>query len=447
MNTLRLILFCTLALCSMRAADYDALWQEPALEQRIERDIRTYRMSNVVVRCLAPGGTPTPHARVQIEQTSHAFLFGANIFMLGGFPTAEENRRYEESYLRLFNFATIPFFWSDLEPESGKLRFTKDSPPLYRRPPPDVVVEFCRKHGIAMKGHPLVWHQWFPKWRPDDPQALIRRLDQRITEIAAHYGNAIPRWEVVNEAMERDMHADPWCNLPPGYVQHTFQTADRVFPGTSRLMLNEATTFSWLRFSEETSPYYRLIRTMLDQGARIDEIGMQLHIFNEKNWQALLAGEMFAPQHLLKVLDRYGDFGHPIAITELTLPTLPGTAAGESDQAKVARNFYRLWFSHPRVTAISWWNVVDDTAAPGEDRWKAGLIRRDFSPKPAFTALDQLINHEWRTRLNLQSDARGTASFRGFHGDYTITVQSEGRTLQRTFTLRPNTSNEWVVQF
>lgn len=447
MNTLRLILIYALARCTMGAADYDTLWQEPTLQQRIERDIRTYRMSNVVVRCLAPGGTPMPHARVRIEQTRHAFLFGANIFMLGGFPTAEENRRYEESYLRLFNFATIPFFWSDLEPESGKLRFTRESPPLYRRPPPDVVVEFCQKHGIAMKGHPLVWHQWFPKWRPDDPQALIRRLDQRITEIAARYGNVIPRWEVVNEAMERDKHADPWCNLPPGYVQHTFQTADRVFPATSRLMLNEATTFSWLKFSEETSPYYRLIRTMLDQGARIDEIGMQLHIFDEKNWQALLAGELFTPQHLLKVLDRYGDFGHPIAITELTLPTLPGTGAGESYQAKVARNFYRLWFSHPRVTAISWWNVVDDTAAPGEDRWKAGLIRRDFSPKPAFTALDQLINHEWRTLLDLQSDARGTASFRGFHGDYTITVQSEGRTLQRTFTLRPNTSNEWVVQF
>lgn len=447
MKFLRLVPLFASALCSLGAANYETLWQDPLLEQRIERDIRAYRMSDAVVRCLAPGGTPMPHAQVHIEQTRHAFLFGANIFMLDGFPSAEENRRYEETYRRLFNFATVPFYWSDLEPEPGKPRFGKESPPIYRRPPPDTVVEFCQKHGLAMKGHPLVWHQWFPKWRPDDPEALTRRIDQRITEIATRYGSTIPRWEVVNEPMEREKHADDWCNLPPGYVLHAFQTAHRVFPASSLLILNEATTFSWRNFSEETSPYYRLIREMLDKGARIDEIGMQLHVFNEKSWQALLAGEEFAPQHLLKVLDRYSDFGRPLAITELTLPALPGTAAGELDQAKVTRNLYRLWFSHPRVTAISWWNLVDDTAAKGEDRWKAGLVRRDFSPKPAFKALDQLINHEWRTALELQSDGRGAATFRGFHGDYTITVKAEGRTLKRTFTLRPGLSNEWLVQF
>jgi endo-1,4-beta-xylanase len=341
----------------------------------------------------------------------------------------------------------VPFYWSDLEPEQGKPRFAKDSPPIYRRPPPDTVVEFCREHGLAMKGHPLVWHQWYPKWRPDDPQEAMRRIEQRIAEIAARYGATIPRWEVVNEPCERDKFADKWCNLPEDYVFRSLSAAAKRFPAGDRMMLNEATTFSWLEFSEERSPYYRLIREMLDRGARVDEFGMQLHIFSEQAWQLALAGKRFAPADLFKALDRYGDFGRPIHITEITIPALPHSPEGERNQAVVARNFYRLWFSHPRVEAISWWNLVDGTAAKGEDKWNAGLVRNDFSPKPAYEALDRLINRDWKTVLETNSAVRGEVAFRGFHGEYTVTAQSSSKTVKQTFRLKKGTTNEWTIRF
>ena len=426
---------------------YEARWTDPLVETRIADGIRANRMNDAVVRCIGPDGAPLTDVTVRVEQTRHAFLFGANIFMLGGFPTAEENRRYEATYLRLFNYATVPFYWSDLEPEPGKPRFAKDSPVIYRRPPPDAVVEFCQQNRLAMKGHPLVWHQWYPKWRPDDPAELTRRIEQRIAQIAGRYGTSIPRWEVVNEPMERNKYAEKWCNLPEDYVFHALSTAAKVFPANARLMLNEATTFSWLQFSDERSPYFLMIRAMLDRGMRVDEIGMQLHIFSEKTWQQTLAGEQFLPEQLFKVLDRYADFGRPLAVTELTIPSVPKTTDGERDQAVVARNFYRLWFSHPRVEAISWWNVVDDTAAKGEDKWSAGLVRRDFSPKPAFEALDQLINHDWKTVVDGRDTVRGELSFRGFHGDYAVTATSGGKTVTKTFSLRKGSTNEWMIKF
>lgn len=429
------------------ATPLDDLWKNPAIEQRIESGIRTNRMSDAVVRCVGPDGAPLANVTVQVEQTRHEFLFGANIFMLGGFPTPEENRQYEAAYLRLFNYATVPFYWSDLEPEPGKPRFAKDSPPIYRRPPPDAVVEFCEQNRLAMKGHPLVWHQWFPKWRPDDPQELMRRIEQRIAEIAARYGTSIPRWEIVNEPCERDLYADKWCNLPKDYVFRSLSMAAQRFPASNRLMLNEASNFSWLQFSEAHSPYYRLIREMLDRGARVDEIGMQLHIFDEKNWQQVLNGQQFAPADLFKVLDRYSDFGRPLAVTELTIPSIPKTSEGERDQANVARNFYRLWFSHPQVVAISWWNLVDNTAAKGEDKMRAGLLRRDFSPKAAFAALDQLINHDWKTVLEGRSATSGQLRFRGFHGDYTVTAKFGDRTVTSTFSLQKASSNDWTIRF
>ena len=33
----------------------------------------------------------------------------------------EKNRAYEEAFLQLFNFATVPFYWDDLEPEPGQV--------------------------------------------------------------------------------------------------------------------------------------------------------------------------------------------------------------------------------------------------------------------------------------------------------------------------------------
>ena len=427
----------------LNAATLDELWQNPAVEQRIADGIRTNRMDNVVLKITGADGLPLTNVAIKVEQTRQEFLFGANIFMLGGFPTPEENRKFEKTYTSIFNYATVPFYWSDLEPEAGKPRFSKDSPAIYRRPPPDSVIEFCQQQGMEMKGHPLVWHQWYPKWRPENPLEAMLRNEQRITEIAARYGHLIKRWEVVNEPCERHLYAEKWFNLPENYVFRSFDKAAKCFPASDRLALNEATTFSWVKFDGVESPYYRLIRELLDRGARVEEIGMQMHFFSEKAWQPVLAGQQFAPADQFKVLDRYSDFGLPLAITEITLPTLPNTPAGEQMQAKVARNFYRLWFSHPHVVAISWWNLVDATAAKGEDKMLAGLVHRDFTPKLAYKALDQLINHDWKTKFETNSAVNDKVAFRGFHGVYTVTAQVGGKSVKQDFHLKKGSANEW----
>jgi hypothetical protein len=47
--------------------------------------------------------------------------------------------------------------------------------------------------------------------------------------------------------------------------------------------------------------------------------------------------------------------------------------------------------------------------------------------KPAYHALDRLINHEWRTVLNVTAKG-GKAEFRGFRGRYRLTWKgADGR--------------------
>ena len=50
----------------------------------------------------------------------------------------------------------------------------------------------------------------------------------------------------------------------------------------------------------------------------------------------------------------------------------------------------------------------------------SGLFTREMEKKPAYDALDELINREWRTNLSVATDADGRVSFRGFRGRYRL---------------------------
>jgi GH35 family endo-1,4-beta-xylanase len=430
---------------AIAAEPLDALWANPAVEKRIDSGIRTNRMSAAVVTCVDAQGLPLADVSLRIEQTRHEFLFGANIFMLNGFKTPEENRQFEKAFCSIFNYATAPFYWDKLEPEQDKPRFAKDSPAIYRRPPPDAVLEFCQKNRIVMKGHVLVYAQFVPEWTPKEPIQYMQRLERRIAEIAARYGNSIRYWDVVNEAMTRTTH--PQCPLPDDFIYKSLDYAAKVYPANSVLMVNEATEESWNWYRGPSSPYYLILKDLLKRGARIDVIGMQMHIMSERYWQATKAGVMYTPEEMFKVIDLYSKLGRPIQVSEITIPVRPDTVEGELDQAAVARNFYRLWFSSASVEAITWWNLVDGTAHESENALRGGLLNKDFSQKPVFKALDQLINHDWKTTIETKSSMKGTAAFSGFRGEYTVTAQSGKQTVKHTFQLEKGTPNEWTVRF
>ena len=76
------------------------------------------------------------------------------------------------------------------------------------------------------------------------------------------------------------------------------------------------------------------------------------------------------------------------------------------------------------MTGITWWNVVDNCGVKGEPT-VSGLFTRDMKEKPAYYALDQLINHEWKTNTTVTADESGKVQFRGFKGKYRITYKDK----------------------
>lgn len=154
----------------------------------------------------------------------------------------------------------------------------------------------------------------------------------------------------------------------------------------------------------------------------------------------------YDPQQLYRIMDRYAKLNKPIQITEVTIPAYSCDAEDEEIQAELIENLYSIWFSHPNVEQIIYWNLVDGYAAfapigdmtSGENYYYGGLLRHDMSPKPAYYKMKELFQKKWHTDAEVLTDENGTAYFRGFYGDYDAEIEVDGKVYKKKISLSKN---------
>ena len=421
------------------------------METTVKENTERYRKGDFTVAVRDKDGNPV-NATVRAVLKNHAFRFGANIFMLDEFAEPEKNERYKQAFKEIFNIATIPFYWSDLEPEDGKPRFAKDSPRIYRRPAPDLCVEYCLGNGIEPKCHCLNYNNFTPAWLKDvTADEYKARLDRRMRELAERYADVIPSWEVTNESFNgADSYSDFFkCD---DFIEWSFESADRYFPN-NRLIINDWAVWGdgWLPFRWNRSTYYMQIERLIASGkGHLDSIGMQFHIFCSQENEKDSARFRYNPLQLYEVMDTYAALGKKLQITEMTIPAYSATEEDEAIQAELIENIYRVFFSHPAMEAVIYWNLPDGYAAfaplgdmtAGENKFHGGFLRFDLSEKPAYKALRRLIKEEWHTDVTL-TGAENT--FRGFYGDYDIAVNVGGKEYKTTALFTENGENKITV--
>ena len=99
--------------------------QRNETEDRIKLGIEQNRKGFAELKITDENGNVLKGAEITAELKKHEFKHGANIFMLDELESEEKNEAYKQSFSRQFNLATLPFYWKDIEPEPGKLRFNK----------------------------------------------------------------------------------------------------------------------------------------------------------------------------------------------------------------------------------------------------------------------------------------------------------------------------------
>lgn len=388
---------------------YWSIWNE-SVQKKIDADIEANRKADAAVDLekIKPGTT------VQVEQLTHSFKFGSNIFLFGMLDSKEKNKRYADAFGDLFNAATIAFYWKTLEPEEGKPRYEVGCKPIWRRPPTDPVVDYCESRGLDIHGHAIIYAfpRWgHPEWLPKDRKAMEPYFERHIQELAARYRDRIQQWDVVNECYDQASRGP----VPDDYVYKTFKWCEKYFPKSVKFSSNEC-DLSW----GPTPRYTQIVRDLKDRGARVDLMGVQAHLYSPAECARIAQGaKIRTPDQINAVLACMSEANLPIHISEITISAPSDDEKGRNIQAIITRNLYRLWFSSPHVCRITWWNAVDGGSVPNEPS-TSGIFTKDLQKKPVYHVLDDLINKQWRTNLEIKP-VGNRITFRGFRGKYRIT--------------------------
>ncbi len=371
--------------------------------EAIEAKIRRHRMGELVVRA-------KPGAQVYVEQLRHEFWFGAALSSgaFSGRLSAEDQRRYEETFLSNFNAAVTEnaLKWHDMERRDGKVNYGVV----------DAVLAWTEEHDIPLRGHCVFWgipgrvQNWLKQL---DDDGLREALKTRATTIARRYRGRFAEFDLNNEMMHANYYAD---RLGPGITKEMANWFKEADPD-ARLFVNDYDVLTGKRLED----YIRHIRGLLEQGVPLAGIGVQGH----------LHGETFEPEALHHALDELARIGLPICVTEFNMPgqrsvfrrrrDLKLTAEQEQAKAKALTDYYRICFSHPAVEGILMWGFWEGA------NWirQSSLYRRDWTPTPAAEAYRDLVFKQWWTRWEGKADANGRCRVRAFYGKYAVTCGAE----------------------
>lgn len=397
--------------------------------ERADRDIEKYRKGDFCVTVLKDGkpyNTEISYKMMKID-----FEFGCNLFMLDQYDSEAEQQRYFDLWKNLFNTAVVPLYWEGTEPKQDYLRYTRESDnDVYRRPAAQKVIDYCKANGIATKGHPLFWHEFIPKWVPENWDDLLPLIEKRFKEISEHFADDIPVFDCVNEPgriwdMGHEHKSDGYKMITPpdGYLEQLFALGKKYFPN-NELILNEATGTALCEFKGIYGAYYQLVERLLKEGLKIDRVGIQCHISDEEIYKNVYNAERF-----YGLLDGYSRLNKPLVLSEIGL-----SVEDEEIQAAATEQMYKICFSVPNMSGIFWWNLDDNSILcdkqreAGSENLPFGGLCRNGRPKAAYKTLDKLINHVWTTSGSVAL-AEGKAEFRGFYGVYEIMVDGKAYTV------------------
>jgi len=267
-------------------------------------------------------------------------------------------------------------------------------------------VGFAEHHGLAVRGHTLLWNaaKWFPAWVASHdfgarPAAEAERLlREHITTVCRRYGTRIFAWDVVNETIDPDtgkLRDTVFTKyLGPEAIDIAFHAAREAAPH-AQLVYNDY--MSW----GPTNAVHRagvleLLARLKTNGVSVDALGVQSHI----GPGATDAGAFFNAEDQRSwrsFLDSATAMGLDLVITEFDVgdQTMPADiAVRDRDVAALARDYFDLMLSYRQLRYVMAWGLVDRYSWL-EDRWPRtdGLPKRpcpydgNYQPKPLREAI------------------------------------------------------------
>lgn len=270
----------------------------------------------------------------------------------------------------------------------------------------DKIADFCRKNGIKLRGHCLVWHSQFCDWmfndkngKPVSKEVFYSRLRDHIHQVVNRYKDVVYAWDVVNEAMSdagrgwRGHEPNPYRESKlyklcgDEFIAKAFEYAHEADPDAI-LFYNDYNAATPIKRNR----IYNMVKKMQDAGVPITGIGMQGHY------------NIYGPseEDVDSALTKYSELVDHIHITELDIrcnEEMGGQlrfSRGENNaippyiatlhEDQFARIF-RVFRKHKDVIDnVTMWNLSDADSWLGVNNHPL-LFDENLKPKKAYYAV------------------------------------------------------------
>ncbi len=395
-----------------------ASWaQDPSWRTEADARIREIRQRPAQVRVVNGQGKPQAGVAVEIRQTRKAFPFGAAVS-----TALLRNAQYRDFFKAHFNWAVFEneSKWYSNERVQGRDDYGAA----------DAMFQWCRDNGIPVRGHCIFWEpeKWQPRWMlPLDAAQLKAAVEHRMDSAVNHFRGKFVHWDVDNEMLHGTFFRD---RLGEDIYVWMYKRARALDPNV-KLFTNEFNVLSVDKdFKEvQTDEYVVQVRRLREQGAPIDGVGIQGHVWSED----ILAH----PEVIKQRLDKVAALGLPIWISEFDVAD-----ADEKSNADKLELVYRTAYSHPAVEGIVAWIFWAGNSWRGPN---AGLAKRDWTLTEAGKRFEALMS-EWTTSASGSTDSAGVFAFAAYPGDYAVTLTTSGQPVSRQmFTLPPGKGRQAVA--
>ncbi len=328
------------------------------------------------------------------EQLSHfhAELFLARRRQSNGFSKrmigcridiANTSEGYRQRLREAFDFAYLPISWRAVEPKEQEFNWR----------PFDAWVEWLTKHRIPIKMGPLVsFHErHVPDWLgiyETDFETVRNLIFEHVRRIIERYGSYVYHWKVIS-----GVHAENTFDFTFEQLMEltrvTGSLVKQLAPRSQTIIDIVRPWGEYYARNQRTIPPMLYADMVVQSGIGFDGFGVQI-VFGAP-LDGMFLRDMF---QISEKLDRLGNFGKPVHITAVQVPSAPvGDGSGPgggtwwkpwSDpiQARWLKEFFTIALSKPFVESITWRELSD---RPGTSTMASGgLLNADLTPKSSF---------------------------------------------------------------
>ena len=266
----------------------------------------------------------------------------------------------------------------------------------------DRIADFCRRNGIKMRGHTLMWHSQIGTWMYQDEQGKLLPKEEfyanmklHIQAIVNRYKDVVYCWDVVNEAVA-DSPVRP--GAPELRNSPMYQIAGEEFIYKAFEYAHEADPDALLFYNDyndaepgKSQRIFNLVKRMKEAGVPVDGIGMQGHY------------NIYSPamSDVDAAIQLYSQVVKHIHVTELDIRVNTEMGGGLRFSQGAGRvssweqtlqqdqyvNLFRVLRKHKDVVdCVTFWNVSD------RDSWLGAanaplLFDENYRPKQAYLAV------------------------------------------------------------